>query len=75
MEPLSREDFVKEVTEASRLNADGQVVEDELDEDEDEEESKRPDPYKGTGVVVFLYKDSCVFSIMHCASGAALGPR
>ena len=55
MEPLSREDFVREVTEGSKVSPDGQPVEDEDEDDEDEGTFRGP---KGTGVVVFLYKDS-----------------
>lgn len=61
MEPLSREDFVKEVTEGSRINGDTGLPEvDEEEEDEDEDEGDVPvrRGLKGTGVVVFLYKDS-----------------
>jgi hypothetical protein len=43
--PISREDYTREVTEASAKDA----------EDDDNE--------KGTGVVCFLYKDGCVFSM------------
>ena len=57
MEPLGREDFVREVTEGSRLSLDG----DNIDEDEDNfVDSKTRGRSKGTGVVVFLYKDSYV---------------
>ena len=59
VEPLSREDFVREVTEGSKQRLDGEGAE---SEDEgvgsDEEEDNRPRRLKGTGVVVFLYKDS-----------------
>lgn len=54
MEPLSREDFVREVTEGSKVSPDG-VEEVEDDDEEDEGVFRGP---KGTGVVVFLYKDS-----------------
>jgi hypothetical protein len=59
LEPLAREDFVKEVTEGSKLNAEG-LMEEDLPEDEDEEEEgpARMGEMRGTGVVVFLYKDS-----------------
>lgn len=60
MEPLSREDFVKEVTEGSRINGDTGLPEVEEDDDDNHEEGggavRRG--LKGTGVVVFLYKDS-----------------
>lgn len=66
--PLGREDFVKEVTEGSRLGADGEVDVNEDEEDGDEEEEgvgatgqggRRQDGrLRGTGVVVFLFKDS-----------------
>jgi len=55
MEPLAREDFVKEVTEGSKLNAEGLA---EVEEDEDEDEQVLSRSMKGTGVVVFLFKDS-----------------
>lgn len=59
MEPLAREDFVKEVTEGSKADPDGEQIEDQ--DDDDEESSPR---LKGTGVVVFLFKDSCVDCIV-----------
>ena len=55
MEPLAREDFVKEVTEGSKLNAEGLA---EVEEDEEEDEQVQSRSMKGTGVVVFLFKDS-----------------
>lgn len=55
MEPLAREDFVKEVTEGSKLNAEGLA---EVEEEEDEDEPVQSGGLKGTGVVVFLWKDS-----------------
>jgi hypothetical protein len=62
MEPLSREDFVKEVTEGSRISPETGLpeVDEEPGEDSDEEERgmTRAQGLKGTGVVVFLYKDS-----------------
>ncbi|OWT38613.1 GTPase inhibitor [Cryptococcus neoformans] len=57
MEPLGREDFVKEVTEGSKADPDGEQIEDQ--DDDDEESSPR---LKGTGVVVFLFKDSVPLS-------------
>jgi hypothetical protein len=65
MEPLGREDFVKEVTEGSKVPLEGEGD----DEDEDDEEeaqtgagvtglAKGKGRLKGTGVVVFLFKDS-----------------
>lgn len=62
MEPLGREDFVREVTEGSKLNAFGQVEEEEAPE-EGAETAAGPQlvqtrKLKGTGVVVFLFKDS-----------------
>jgi len=63
MEPLSREDFVREVTEGSKVGPDGTIEEEEDDEDEDEAPVRRG--LRGTGVVVFLYKDSLVFSDHH----------
>lgn len=64
LEPLGRDDFVREVTEASKLNADGEVEPDSEPENKDsDDEDERPKMVqarrlKGTGVVVFLYKDS-----------------
>lgn len=65
MEPLAREDFVRSVTEGSKLNAEGKVDVDSDNDDEtdsDDEERKptmvRARKLKGTGVVVFLFKDS-----------------
>lgn len=62
MEPLSREDFVREVTEGSKKRLDGEGMEpegEEEDEDEDGDGVKsREKSLKGTGVVVFLFKDS-----------------
>ncbi|KAK1925220.1 putative GTPase inhibitor [Papiliotrema laurentii] len=66
MEPLSREDFVKEVTEGSRISPETGLpeVDEEPGEDSDEEERgmTRAQGLKGTGVVVFLYKDSVPLS-------------
>lgn len=62
MEPLAREDFVKEVTEGSKMNAEG-LIEPEEEPGSDEEENAaqaQASRFKGTGVVVFLYKDSYV---------------
>lgn len=59
MEPLAREDFVREVTEGSKMDSNEEETEDQGDDDE--ESSSR---LKGTGVVVFLFKDSCVNCIM-----------
>lgn len=60
MEPLAREDFVRQVTDGSKLNAEGKV---DVDEDVDSEDERKPAmvtsrKLKGTGVVVFLFKDS-----------------
>lgn len=60
MEPLAREDFVREVTEGSKLGSDGQP-EPELavgSDDEDGEAAAALAGPRGTGVVVFLFKDS-----------------
>lgn len=83
MEPLAREDFVREVTEGSRSVAPGDEEEGEGErdvlekyaegsgsEDEREEEQgkrkkgdglfRKDGKLRGTGVVVFLFKDSYV---------------
>jgi hypothetical protein len=68
MEGLGREDFVREVTEGSRVEVDDEGIvrpreEVEEDGDEDEEgegESRNTGRLRGTGVVVFLFKDSYV---------------
>lgn len=64
--PLGREDFVREVTEGSMMNADGvipeEITSEMLDDDDDEERGegsgRQSRGLRGTGVVVFLYKDS-----------------
>lgn len=60
MEPLGRDDFVRQVTEGSKLNAEGK--EDPESEEDSGDERKpamvRARKLKGTGVVVFLFKDS-----------------
>jgi hypothetical protein len=58
MEPLAREDFVKEVTEGSKLNAEGLAEVEEEFSDDDEAQQAQASSMKGTGVVVFLFKDS-----------------
>lgn len=55
MEPLAREDFVREVTEGSKAVAPGEEVE-EASDSEDEAPKRRGTG--GTGVVVFLFGDS-----------------
>ncbi|OCF32076.1 GTPase inhibitor [Kwoniella heveanensis BCC8398] len=64
MEPLAREDFVKEVTEGSKteINDDGEVYVPVQDEAGDDEEGERSNRMRGTGVVVFLFKDSVPLS-------------
>ena len=57
MEPLSREDFVKEVTEGSRICPSTGLPEKEEEIGSDDEDDTSTG-LKGTGVVVFLYKDS-----------------
>lgn len=76
LEPLARDEFVREVTEGSKLSydANGDAVQPEVkakkagyddeDDDEDEEEEGKSRGLKGTGVVVFLYKDSCVTCVI-----------
>ena len=59
--PLGREDFVREVTEGSKEGGDGsEEEEEEEEEEEDESAGAGPSRLRGTGVVVFLYNDSCV---------------
>lgn len=61
MEALSREDFVRQVTEGSKVPLDGAEDQQDKHEDEDDEEGKvsgKKGGLRGTGVVVFLYKDS-----------------
>ncbi|WWC69103.1 uncharacterized protein I206_103039 [Kwoniella pini CBS 10737] len=63
MEHLSREDFVREVTEGSKVNPDqnqDQVGSSNDLNEEDEEDQKGG--LRGTGVVVFLFKDSVPLS-------------
>ncbi|KAK8869456.1 hypothetical protein IAR55_000020 [Kwoniella newhampshirensis] len=63
MEPLGREDFVKEVTEGSKFDPDVEPDAQKGDEDdEDEEEVQGKGRLKGTGVVVYLFKDSVPLS-------------
>ncbi|TYJ51941.1 hypothetical protein B9479_007455 [Cryptococcus floricola] len=57
MEPLGREDFVREVTEGSKVDPDAPA-----EEEKEEEEDKPSSRLKGTGVVVFLFKDSVPLS-------------
>ena len=49
--PIAREDYTREITDASKVNEAGDAIE------------------RGTGVVVFLYKDGCVEAIPHRAHG------
>lgn len=60
LEPLAREDFVKEVTEGSKMNHDGIIEEEEDVGSDEDEQAAQASRFKGTGVVVFLYKDSYV---------------
>ncbi|WRT67492.1 uncharacterized protein IL334_004464 [Kwoniella shivajii] len=63
LEPLAREDFVKEVTEGSKISPDGELPQGEDDDmDEDDEANIDKGGLKGTGVVVFLFKDSVPLS-------------
>ncbi|BEJ15874.1 hypothetical protein CspHIS471_0504790 [Cutaneotrichosporon sp. HIS471] len=54
MEPLAREDFVREVTDGSKAVPPGEEVDDSDDE--------APKKSRGTGVVVFLFQDSIPLS-------------
>lgn len=69
MEPLGREDWVREVTEGSKAAGDGEQEEEGEDEADGEEESGESSGsagrLKGTGVVVFLFKDSYVSLTAH----------
>jgi hypothetical protein len=58
MEPLAREDFVRQVTEGSKEVQPGEEVDPQDQGHEEEEAQKGGRRLKGTGVVVFLYKDS-----------------
>lgn len=53
LEPLAREDFVREVTEGSKAVPPGEEVEQGSDS-----EDEAPRGTGGTGVVVFLFQDS-----------------
>lgn len=67
--PIARQDYTREVTDASKQNADGQQGDDDDQEREDGSNGMRAPPLvkdqhgterpasKGTGVVCFLYKD------------------
>lgn len=57
MEPLAREDFVRQVTEGSKEVQPGEEV-DPQDQGDEEVGQKGGRRLRGTGVVVFLYKDS-----------------
>ncbi|GFZ45943.1 hypothetical protein JCM24511_03676 [Saitozyma sp. JCM 24511] len=61
MEPLAREDFVRQVTEGSKEVQPGEEV-DPQDQGDEEEGQKGGRRLRGTGVVVFLYKDSVPLS-------------
>ena len=70
--PLGREDFVREVTEGSKVGVSDegevQLPDDEEEEDDNEDgegfggegrkAGRSRNRFQGTGVVVFLYKDS-----------------
>lgn len=63
--PLGREDFVREVTEGSKVPREGEEVDDvkdtfadDSDEDAAEGGRRQHRRLRGTGVIVFLYKDS-----------------
>lgn len=68
--PISRPDYTREVTEASKADPDGKQGEDEEEEEDDgraetgagtvgpDSQTQKPPKKKGTGVVCFLYKDS-----------------
>ena len=55
--PLGREDFVKEVTEGSKMGPDGVLEPDPEDDDEEEARAEGSKRMRGTGIVVFLFKD------------------
>jgi hypothetical protein len=65
MEPLGREDFVRQVTEGSKEGPDGKIEPDSEEEGKGSDSEDEAGPalvrarkLKGTGVVVFLFKDS-----------------
>jgi len=69
--PIGREDYTREVTEASEID-------EELDENEEEDEADSKGKWKGTGVVCFLYKDGIPRSDLasrHIHTLAARYPR
>jgi hypothetical protein len=57
---LGREDFVRQVTEGSKEVQPGEEVDPQDQGDEEEGGQKARRRLQGTGVVVFLYKDSWV---------------
>lgn len=65
--PIGRDDYTREVTEASKVDEPMDDAEEDLDEDLDGEdgpsaEGRRSARGRGTGVVCFLYKDGYVYS-------------
>ena len=61
--PIGRDDYTREVTEASMENEPGEVVQaedEDLEDDDRKGDGDKPKKGLGTGVVCFLYKDGCV---------------
>lgn len=69
--PIARQDYTREVTDASKEQADGAAETEEEEAPESREDMRGPTMVrdetgqerparKGTGVVCFLYKDGCV---------------
>ncbi|KAJ6518695.1 thioredoxin-like protein [Mycena sanguinolenta] len=79
--PIGREDYTREVTEASSIDepgAGGSGGQDEDDADDDDEDGAKKAKGQGTGVVCFLYKDGQPASeraFAHIRTLAARHPR
>ena len=61
--PIGRDDYTREVTEASMENEPGEDVQaedEDLEDDDRKGDGDKPKKGLGTGVVCFLYKDGCV---------------
>ncbi|KAF7370726.1 Thioredoxin-like protein [Mycena sanguinolenta] len=77
--PIGREDYTREVTEASSVDEPGAGASgDQDDDDEDDEDGAKKGKGQGTGVVCFLYKDGQPASertFTHIRTLAARHPR